>query len=173
MKQLLFLIGVCSICLAKADAPGNKPRPTIWMQFKNIEKWTNYQFYIIDEDGNEPILANDTSKYTLRGGFGKPGCILFFGINKKSKQYTDTLFACHNNNSITYNIDTISNGKLVYSENATPEKEHEPYAESSEENTDEIMNHRNNNSVNIILLISLTAIGLMGLIAFFILKRKK
>lgn len=173
MKQLLLFIGICSICLAKADAPGNKPRPSVWVQFVNTQKWTNFQFFITDEDGHEPTPASDTTKYILRGGYGKPGCILFFGLNKQNKHNTDTLFACHTNSNIVYTLDTVINGKLIYSENAMQEKYDELHAESSEEHTDELTDHRNNNSVNIILLISLTGIGLIGLITFFILKRKK
>ncbi len=165
MRTLLLALSLTICCQIWADMPGNKPRPDVWIQFTNTAHFTEYEFYYqAQRADNKMDLLKDTS-YLLDGGYGVPKGAMIYGINKKTKEHTDTLYVYNQRSGMIFHLDSVENGKMKFSETEIP-------VTLSAEKVVVEKKENHLQGVNMIMLISLTAIALMGLIAFFVMKKK-
>jgi len=106
MKYLLSFCLLLTTYHLNADVPGNKPRPSYEVKFTGLNQYNNYLFFF--QDNNIVSSLKDSSKIHVQGGYGAPGCVEVWAINKNNLKHTDTLYFCSgdekNSKTVTVNI---------------------------------------------------------------------
>jgi hypothetical protein len=165
MKKLLLAICLCITYFTWADMPGNKPRAGVHFKFTNTKHSNQYTFFINRfRDNNSDTLKFDTT-YLANEGYGAPRGAYIFGVNKETNAHTDSLHIDATEGNIEFNLDTVREGKMMFTINNLPETVQTPRERTVTLKEEKI------SGVNMVMLISLAAIGLMGLIAFFVMKK--
>ena len=116
MKKISFSLSLILLSvIVFADTPGKKSMSDSKITFKKINHFGEYTFYWKGEYDSALVVAADTTLMVPRSG-GKPMSAMFWGINKKTNELTDTLFL-ENYYSPDYviTLDTVYGNKLNYS----------------------------------------------------------
>ncbi len=164
-KGLLF---ICLLIISKAvfaDMPGNVPRQDVTAKFINISSLGNYTLHVLDYK-SDYILTHDTL-YNIYASRGVPHNILVYAEHGKS-QFTDTFFLSEFEQSdyeITFT--GVQNNKLQYGLKSTALQGQNKTDEKGI--TKEVKNFWKTNEI----LIGVSLVALLGLIVFFIWRKKK
>jgi len=165
-KIILFALVVCFITgLAYADMPGNKPRPDVYLHVITTDSVKQYNFFYKGDYSEADSTLSDT--IWLNGGMGKPYGVTIWGIHKKTKQSTDTIFFDNSGNHIIATINNVTAGKIQFSEAALTVGN--DYTETSEDQQESAAPSPEKSN----LLLYLSSAALVLLIVYFIAKRRK
>jgi hypothetical protein len=152
---------------AGADTPGKKPMGDSRITVKNINRFSDYDFFWIGKYSNKMIIIKSDTTVAVPGSGGAPDNGLLWAVNRSSKTSTDTLYF-ENYYAPDYEvaIDTIDNNKLRYSK-----REISNNNSSGGIIADENEGSGGNNMITLFATISLAA--LLMLVLFFMRRKKK
>ena len=164
-KQLLF---ICLLIISKAvfaDMPGNKPRQDVTASFINISTLGNYTLHVLDYK-SDYILTHD-KLHNIYASRGVPHNILVYAEQGNS-QFTDT-FPLNEFQQSNFEITFtgVQNNKLQYDLKSTALQGQNKTDEKGI--TEEVKSFWKTNE----LLIGVSLVALLGLIVFFIWRKKK
>lgn len=170
IKKIIFSIACLYFFTATADAPGNKAVSDSKVTFKNVSKLTDYVFYW--KGKLDSAKFNIDSTFIIPGSRGVPMSALFWGINSKTNESTDSIyFDNYYAPDFIITLDTISNNKLLYSKSQVANSNDNSYygANSGEGSADP----KSSGHTKIILFSVISLIALISLIWYFIRRKNK
>lgn len=161
MICLLFF----TVC-AFADMPGNKLRSDVHTNFKNVSSLGNYALQVLDYNGNLTI-ERDTL-YTIYASRGLPHQIAVFAVYNNTN--TDTFYLSEfEQRNIEITFTGVQNNKLLYTSAFTQLTNSDTLSNTSNSTTASLKRFWKTNE----LLIGVSAVALVGLIAFFLWHKRK
>ena len=169
-KKFLFALACLYFFSANADAPGKVAIADSKITFKNLAKQSDHIFYWKGEYDAAKVFTAD-STFIIPGSGGKPMNAMVWGIDKKTNASTDTIFFSNfYAPDFIITIDTVSNNKLLYSQEQKPNSNNGNYYGNS---NDSSVNTKSPGHTNIILFSVISLIALILLIWFFIRRKNK
>lgn len=164
--SLLFLTLLFFGWPAKADMPGNTPRSDITVIIGNVQSLGNYVLHIEDY-GKDVIVLHDTV-YTIYASRGVPHRIFLYATN--DSVMTDTLYY---DEFQQYNYDLelkgISGTDILYDLKQSPVSKSGNAGSGADAEDISLANIWKTNE----LLIGVSFVALVGLIIYFVWKKKK
>ena len=168
MSKTIFFVFTFLFCVSiLGDTPGKKSMSDSRVTFNNIQHLGDYVFYWQGEYDSAYIVKSDTT-LSIPGSGGKPLDAMFWGMNKKTKENTDTIFfSNYYSPDYLITIDTVTNGnKLIYLKSTLSNSN----VGGDHDDIDDV-EYAKNSTTKIFLLAAISLIALLLLIWFFI-KRK-
>ena len=166
VRKILFALAYLHFYTANADAPGKRSMFESKVTFKSISKLSDYVFYWKGEYDSANAFNID-STFIIPGSGGAPLSAIFWGMNKKTSESTDSIFFDnYYAPDFIITLDTISNNKLLYSKSKVANSNDGSYYgdNSGDDSGDSKSTGRN----NIILFSVISLIALILLIWYFI-----
>ena len=152
---------------ASADMPGNTPRSDVTVTIKNVQLLGGYVLHVLDYD-KDIIIAHDTV-YNIYASRGVPHSIMIWAVQNSST--TDSLFFDEfQQNNYVVELKGVSGKNILYDLKQTPV--------STGDAADSLVNGAADVSLADIwktneLLIGISFVALLGLIFYFLWRKKK
>lgn len=149
-----------------ADMPGNKARSNVQANFKNVSTLENYTLQILDYD--KTIAITQDTLYTIYASRGVPHQVAVFAVYNNTN--TDTLYLSESEQrNIEITFTGVQNNKLVYTTAYSNINSGDTLSNAKNTTADALKKFWKTNE----LLIGVSVVALVGLIAFFLWRKRK
>lgn len=151
---------------ARADMPGNTPRSDVTVTINNLQSLGDYVLHVMDY-GKDVIIRNDTV-YTIYASRGVPHSIIVWATHDSIT--TDSMFFDEfQQNNYEVNLKGISGKSILYDLKQSPVSNGDAASSATDAANISLSNILKTNE----LLIGVSFVALLGLIIYFVWKKKK